>query len=159
MCYLGDNKCYPIPSSSSTSTSCNTISGVDSDGSAGDLIAADNGNLIIIDINGIITDVSAQFAPDVTTIVENINNFIIAASQTANILGTVEIKTVSAQIDGTLDGTGGGYEGGARRTSDSESGRENGSGPPSTNGRGEGGFLYGGGAGAGHGKFIYVSFP
>ena len=138
-----------------SSTSCDTISGVDSDGSAGDLTLDSNGNLIIIDFNGTITDVSAQFARDVTTIIENINNFIIPAGRTGNVLGTIEIKSLVAQIDGTLDGNGGGYEGGARRTSNDQF-RNNGSGPPSTNGGGQGGWKYVGGAGAGHGKLVFV---
>ena len=73
-------------------------------------------------------------------------------------MGKTIINAKRVVIDGTLNGNGGGYPGGARRTSDGESGRKNGSGPPSTNGRGEGGWVYLGGAGAGHGKFIYVSF-
>src|SRR6056300_1204287 len=110
-CYSGangDNKCYSRPSSVSSSTSCNAISGVASDGSAGDLIVAENGNLIIIDFNGIITDVSAQLARDAITTLENINNFIIAAGQTVDVLGTVEIKAVGVDIreGATLNGSG-----------------------------------------------------
>ena len=101
-----------------SSISC-TISGVDSDGSAGDLIVAENGYLIIIDINGIITDVSSQFARDVTTTFENINNFIIAAGQTVNILGTLIVKGKHIQIDGTLNGNGGGYLGAVATTTGS----------------------------------------
>ena len=56
------------------------------------------------------------------------------------------------------NGNGGGFIGGARRTSNSWSGRKHGSGPPNTNGRGQGGFMYGGGAGAGHGKLIYLLY-
>ena len=73
-------------------------------------------------------------------------------------MGKTIINAKRVVIDGTLNGNGGGYPGGARRTSYDESDQKNGSGPPSTNGRGDGGFYYGGGAGAGHGKFIYVSF-
>ena len=114
-----------------SSTSCDTISGVDSDGSAGDLTLDSNGNLIIIDFNGTITDVSAQFARDVTTIIENINNFIIPASRTGNVLGTIEIKSLVAQIDGTLDGSGGGYAGASAKRNN---GRKlaNPTNPPST---------------------------
>ena len=128
----------------------------DSDGSAGDLIVADNGNLILINSNGIITDVSAQFARDATTTFENIHNFYIASGQTLNILGTMIVKAIRIQIDGELNGHGGGYAGGARRTSDSQSDRENGSSPPNTNGHGQGGWDDTGGAGAGHGK-LYIS--
>jgi len=158
-CYSGangDNKCYPLPSIVSSSTSCNAISGVESDGSAGDLTVDNNGNLILINSYGIITDVSAQFARGVTTTLENVNNFIIAPGQTVNVLGTMIVKSKRAQIDGTLNGNGGGYAGGARRTSSSQSGRNNGSSPPNTNGHGQGGYLYGGGAGAGHGKLIHL---
>ena len=97
-------------------------------------------------------------APNVTTVIKDVNYFIIAAGQTAYVLGTVEIKAVGVDIQegATLNGSGGGYPGGARRTSYDESGRENGSSPPSTNGRGEGGHWYIGGAGAGHGKLIYL---
>jgi len=136
----------------SSSTSCDAISGVESDGSAGDLIVAQNGNLILIKSDGMITDVSAQFDRDVTTTFENINNFIIAPGQTVNVLGTLIVKAKRTQIDGTLNGNGGGYAGGARTTSNDEPDRENGSGP----GSGQGGWGYAGGAGAGHGKF-YIS--
>ena len=140
-----------------SSTSC-TISGVDSDGSAGDLIIDANGNL---SLNGNTNDprffdsTTLGTARDVTTTFENINNFIIAAGQTANILGTNIVKAKRILIDGTLNGNGGGYEGGARRTS-YNSIRNNGSGPPSTNGGGQGGRTYSGGAGAGHGKLVFV---
>jgi len=153
VCYSGengDNKCYSLPSIVSSSTSCDAISGVESNGSAGDLIAAQNGNLILINSDGIITDVSAQFARDVTTTFENINNFYIASDQTVNVLGTMIVKSKHTQIDGTLNGSGGGYVGGVRRTSNGQSGRKNGSGP----GSGKGGWKYTGGAGAGHGKLI-----
>ena len=143
-----------------SSTSC-TISGVDSDGSAGDLIVAENGNLIIIDINGIITDVSAQFAPDVTTIIENINNFIIAAGQTVNILGTLIVKGKHIQIDGALNGNGHGYVGAAAATTDYIAHALSGESPPDTNGHGTGGQNYGdhmsGGGGASHGELLFLS--
>jgi len=144
-CYSGangDNKCYPLPSIVSSSTSCNAISGVESDGSAGDLTVAQNGNLILINSNGIITDVSAQFARDATTTFENINNFIILGGQIVNVLGTLIVKAKRTQIDGELNGTGGGYAGGLS--------------PLDTNGHGTGGksasgHLSGGGGGS-HGK-------
>jgi len=139
----------------STSTSC-TISGVESDGSAGDLIAAQNGNLILINSYGVITDVSAQLALGVTTTFENVNNFIIAAGQNVNVLGTLIVKGIHMQIDGTLNGTGGGYSGGDRRASWHKAGRKNGRSPPNTNGQGQGGWYYTGGAGAGHGKLIHL---
>jgi len=116
------------------------------------MVVAENGNLIIININGTITDVSAQFARDVITTIENIDHFIIPAGHTVNVLGTTIFNAKRIQIDGTLNGSGGGYAGGARRTSYDESGRNNGSSPPSTAGHGQGGWTLSGGAGAGHGK-------
>jgi len=95
-------------------------------------------------------------APDVTTVIEDVNYFIIPAGQTVNVLGTLVVKGIHMQIDGELNGSGGGYAGGARRTSYDESGRENGSSPPNTNGSGQGGWQYAGGAGAGHGKLIHL---
>ena len=159
-CYSGingDNKCYSRPRSVSSSSSCAVSAGAVSNGSAGDLIVADNGNLILINSNGIITDVSAQFARDATITFENINSFIIAPGQTVNVQGTLIVNGKRIQIDGELNGSGGGYAGGSRRTSDSQSGRENGSSPPNTNGQGQGGWDHTGGAGAGHGKLCYIS--
>ena len=92
----------------------------------------------------------------VTTVIEDINYFIIPAGQMVDVLGTVEIKAVGVDIQegATLNGNSGGYNGGARRTSRDEPGRKNGSNPPNTNGRGQGGWRDTGGAGAGHGKLI-----
>ena len=101
-----------------SSTSC-TISSVDSDGSAGDLIIDANGNL---SLNGNTNDprffdsTTLGTARGVTTTFENINNFIIAAGQTANILGTNIVKAKRIVIDGTLDGNGGGYPGAVATT-------------------------------------------
>ena len=120
----------------SSPTSC-TISGVDSDGSDGDLIAADNGNLILINSDGIITDVSAQFARGVTTTFENINNFIIAAGQIVNVLGTLIVKGKGIQIDGELNGTGGGYVGAGHTGGDGAEGGDHAGGRP---GNCDGGF-------------------
>ena len=70
-----------------------------------------------------------------------------------DVLGTVEVKAIGVDIQegATLNGNGGGYAGGARRTSSGIGGRKNGSGP----GSGQGGYTYTGGAGAGHGK-LYI---
>ena len=116
-----------------SSTSC-TISGVDSDGSAGDLIIDANGNL---SLNGNTNDprffdsTTLGKARGVTTTFENINNFIIAAGQTANILGTNIVKAKRIVIDGTLDGNGGGYAGASAKRNN---GRKlaNPTNPPST---------------------------
>ena len=162
VCYSGvngDNKCHSRPSIVSTSTSCNAISGVESDGSAGDLIVDNNGNLIIIDFNGIITDVSSQFAPDAITTLENINNFIIAASQTVYVVGTLIVHGKRTQIDGELNGTGGGYAGAVGHATASEERALPGESPPGTNGHGRGGKSasgnqFGGGGGS-HGKLLF----
>jgi len=138
-----------------------------SDGSAGNLtITTDStGNQVLAFVKEDGTIDSSLFsgttlgtAPDVTTVIEDINYFIIPAGQTVNVLGIVEIKAVGVDIQegATLNGNGGGYAGGARRTSYYESGRENGSSPPNTNGHGKGGYHDGGGAGAGHGKLLHL---
>jgi len=119
------------------------------------LIIDENGNL---SLNGNTNDsrffnsTTLGTSRDATTTFEDINNFIIAPGQTVNVLGTLIVKSKRTQIDGELNGTGGGYVGGARRTSYDESSRENGIGP----GSGQGGYLYGGGGGAGHGKLVYL---
>ena len=70
-----------------------------SDGSAGDLIIDANG-IITLDGNPITSDsrffdsTTLGTARDAITTFENINNFIIHAGQTVNVLGTVEIKAV-----------------------------------------------------------------
>jgi len=73
-----------------------------------------------------------------------------------DVLGTVEVKAIGVDIQegAVLNGNGGGYTGGARRTSYDKPGRKNGSGP----GSGQGGWNYAGGAGAGHGKLIHLMY-
>ena len=124
------------------------------------MIVADNGNLILINNNGIITDVSAQFARDATTTLENINNFIIHAGQTAYVLGTLVVYGKSIQIDGELNGTGGGFVGAIGHATASGARALSGESPPDTNGHGTGGesssgTLAGGGGGS-HGKLPNV---
>ena len=162
-CYSGangDNKCYPLPSIVSSSTSCNAISGVESDGSAGDLTVAQNGNLILINSNGIITDVSAQFARDGTTTFEDVNNFIIAPGQTVNVLGTLIVKSKRTQIDGEINGTGGGYAGAVASVTARGAWALPGESPPDTNGHGQGGKEFSGnlsgGGGGSHGKLLFL---
>jgi len=137
---------------------CLSIEGY-SDGSAGDLtLDAATGALTL---NGDTNDsrfhdsTTLGTAYDDTVIFENIDNFIVPANTIINSLGTTIINAKRIVIDGTLNGNGGGFIGGARRTS-YNSIRNNGSGPPSTNGGGQGGRTYSGGAGAGHGKLVFV---
>ena len=144
------------------STSC-TISGVDSDGSAGNLILDENGNL---SLNGNTNDprffdpTTLGTAPDVTTTFENIDNFIIHAGQTVYVLGTLIVNGKRIQIDGTLNGNGGGYAGGvATATDDGEFGNS-GESPLDTNGHGRGGIRASrvtGGGGGSHGKLLLLS--
>ena len=87
----------------------------------------------------------------VTTIIEDINYFIIPAGQTVNTLGKTEIKAVGIVIEegATLNGSGGGYAGGAGNTDwQTRAGKGQGT------GGGQGGAYYGGGEGAGHGKLF-----
>ena len=86
----------------------------------------------------------------VTTIIEDINYFIIPAGQTVNTLGKFEIKAVGIVIEegATFNGSGGGYAGAAGIQEFTRAGRGQGA------GGGQGGIMYGGGAGAGHGKLF-----
>ena len=144
---------------SSQSTSC-TISGVDSDGSAGNLILDANGNL---SLNGNTNDprffdsTTLGTAPDVTTTFEDIDNFIIEAGQTVNVLGTLIVYAKRIQIDGTLNGSGGGYVGGVASTTANGARALSGESPLDTNGHGKGGMNEpsgptNGGGGGSHGK-------
>ena len=129
-----------------------------SDGSAGDLIIDANG-IITLDGNPITSDsrffdsTTLGTAPDAITTFENINNFIIHAGQTFNVLGTMIVKAKHTQIDGTLNGNGGGYAGAAPNGGIGRTGES----PSGTNGGGTGGsgsgFKYGGGGGS-HGKLL-----
>ena len=145
---------YPQTSDTDSTTPTCTISGVESDGSAGDLIIDENGNL---SLNGNTNDprffnsTTLGTAPDVTTTFENIDNFIIAPGQIVNVLGTLIVKSKRTQIDGELNGTGGGYVGaGTGRTGES---------PPDTDGHGQGGTGGSGGStgggGGSHGKLLF----
>ena len=49
-------------------------------------------------------------APDVTTVIEDINYFIIPAGQTVYVLGTLIVKAKGMQIDGELNGNYGSGE-------------------------------------------------
>ena len=112
-----------------------------SDGSAGDLVADSSGNLLL---NGIpIASLSLGngntlgTAYDAVTTINDVDRFIIPEGATVYLVGTVKIDARRAVIDGTLDGTGGGYPGAvatstATRVLPGES-------PPDTNGHGAGG--------------------
>ena len=133
-----------------------------SDGSAGNLILDANGNL---SLNGNTNDprffdfTTLGTAPDVTTTFENINNFIIEAGQTVHVLGTFIVYAKRTQIDGELNGIGGGYSGAvAISTADGEFGNP-GESPSGTNGHGKGGMSASGsksgGGGGSHGTLLF----
>jgi len=134
------------------------------------LIIDENGNL---SLNGNTNDprffnfTTLGTSRDATTTFEDVNNFIIAPGQTVNVLGTLIVYAKRTQIDGTLNGTGGGFFGGvASRTDDGEF-ANSGESPPDTNGHGRGGRSYrgsmgvfvlmemkSGGGGGSHGKLF-----
>ena len=130
-----------------------------SDSSAGDLILDENGNL---SLNGNTNDprfldsTTLGTAPDVTTTFENINDFIIAPGQTVNVLGTLIVNGKRIQIDGELNGTGGGFIGAVASTTHYDERALSGGSPPDTNGHGQGGMettsATNGGGGGSHGK-------
>ena len=147
------------------STSC-TISGVDSDGSAGNLILDENGNL---SLNGNTNDprffdpTTLGTAPDVTTTFENIDNFIIAPGQIVNVIGTLIVKSKRTQIDGELNGIGGGYIGAVGDATANKEFGNPGESPPDTNGHGRGGkdssTGNSGGGGGSHGTLLLLMCP
>ena len=133
---------------------------MESDGTAGNLILDANGNL---SLNGNTTDprffnpTTLGTARDAITTFENINNFIIAPGQTVNVLGTLIVKSKRTQIDGTLNGNGGGYAGAVARSTDTGEFGNPGQSPLDTNGHGKGGMAVPGGGvtgggGGSHGK-------
>ena len=152
--------CFQSPTSSPTSSptpsptlSLCTITEGYSDGSAGDLtiITDSTGNQVLALVKEDGTIDSSRFsgttlgtAPDVTTVIEDINYFIIPAGQTVYVLGTLIVKAKGMQIDGELNGNGGGYDGGVS--------------PLGTNGHGKNGSYSGGvtgGGGGSHGKLLF----
>ena len=147
------------PTTSPTISLCTITEGY-SNGSAGNLtLITTTGSLALALVKEDGTNDTSPFSGTTlgtgrgnTTVIEDINYFIIPAGQTVDVLGTVEIKAISVDIQegAILNGNSGGYNGGARRTSSQESSRKNGSGP----GSGQGGWDYAGGAGAGHGKLL-----
>jgi len=99
-------------------------------------------------------------APDVTTVIEDINYFIIPAGQTMNVLGTFIVYAKRTQIDGTINGSGGGYVGAVASTTAWTTRALSGESPPDTNGHGQGGKFYttkAGGGGGSHGKLFVLN--
>ena len=100
-------------------------------------------------------------APNVTTTFENIDNFYIEAGQTVHVLGTLIVKSKHTQIDGELNGTGGGFVGAVASTTAIGEYGNPGQSPLGTNGHGQGGMsdssgrLTGGGGGS-HGKLLFL---
>ena len=99
-------------------------------------------------------------APNVTTVIEDVNYFTIAAGQTVNVLGTLIVKGKRIQIDGTLNGSGGGYAGAVASTTALGAWALPGESPPDTNGHGTGGrgdsVGTDGGGGGSHGKLLFL---
>jgi len=100
-------------------------------------------------------------ARDVTTTFEDVNNFIIAPGQTVNVLGTLIVKAKRTQIDGELNGTGGGYVGAVASVTAYRARALPGESPSGTNGHGQGGIYNSGGitggGGGSHGKLLDLS--
>jgi len=94
-------------------------------------------------------------APNVVTTFENIDTFFIAAGQAANVLGTMIVYAKSTQIDGELNGIGGGYAGAV-----ASAWALPGESPSDTNGHGQGGRSnsghQSGGGGGSHGKLLVM---
>jgi hypothetical protein len=163
------------PSESPTSTSNPTLSPTlsfctitegYSDGSAGDLVADQNGQLTLggvpLTSQYSATPGTIGTAFDATTTIDNVDNFIVPAGVSVNVLGKIIVRANRITIDGTLDGTGGGYPGGASENTALYGYAPYGSSPIGSNGEGGGGWYTGGrsgGGGAGHGKYIYSIVP
>jgi len=128
------------------------------------LILDENGNL---SLNGNTNDprffnpTTLGTARDAITTFENIDNFIIAPGQTVNVLGTLIVKSKRTQIDGALNGTGGGYAGAVASVTAREAWALPGESPLNTNGHGRGGKRasgnQSGGGGGSHGKLLDLS--
>ena len=135
-----------------------------SDGTAGDFVAGEDGELTLDGVP-LTSEYSAKSgtigtAFDDTTSFDNVDNFIIPAGVTVNVLGKVIVRAKNITIDGTLDGTGGGFPGGPPGFTPENGYAAFGESPPDSNGEGGGGIRHGlgktGGGGGGHGKsYIY----
>jgi hypothetical protein len=131
-----------------------------SDGSAGNLVADENGQLTLDGVP-LTSEYSATSgtigtAFDATTTFDNVDHFIVPAGVSVNVLGKIIVRANRITIDGTLDGTGGGYPGGASEVTDYHGYAPYGESPPDSNGEGGGGIYNSGGrtggGGGGHGK-------
>ena len=76
----------------------------------------------------------------------------VAAGQVANVLGTLIVKGKHIQIDGTLNGNGGGYPGAVPNVGAGGTGKS----PPGTNGGGTGGPTISGGSASKSGGYVAV---
>jgi hypothetical protein len=137
-----------------------------SDGSLGDLVADENGQLTLggVPLTSEYSATSGTIgtAFDATTTFDNVDNFIVPTGVSVNVLGKIIIRANRITIDGTLDGTGGGYPGGESQATPYYGFAPHGSSPIGTDGKGGGGWYTGGrsgGGGAGHGKYIYSIVP
>ena len=155
----------PSMSTSPTLSFCTITEGY-SDGSAGDLVADENGQLTLDGVP-LTSEYSAAsgtigIAFNATTTFDNVDHFIVPAGVSVNVLGKIIVRANRITIDGTLDGTGGGYPGGASENTALYGYAPFGSSPPDSNGEGGGGINPSGktgGGGAGHGKYIYSIVP
>ena len=139
-----------------------------SDGTAGDLVAGEDGGLTLDGVP-LTSEYSTESgtigtAIDATTTFDNVDNFFIPAGVTVNVLGKVIVRAKNITIDGTLDGTGGGFPGGPSDYTPSNGYAAYGESPPNSNGEGGGGISNSGGTtgggGGGHGKYyIYFIVP
>ena len=114
-----------------------------------------NGNPVTSD-SRFLDSTTLGSAPDVVTTFEDIDTFFIAAGQVANVLGKMTVYAKSTQIDGELNGTGGGYAGAVAKQNNGNPGES----PPDTNGHGKGGrYVIGrsGGGGGSHGKLLFLN--
>lgn len=95
-------------------------------------------------------------AYDAVTTINNVDELIIPAGATVYAVGTVEIYSRRAVIDGTLDGIGSGYAGAVAKQNNGNPGES----PPDTNGHGQGGMSVtghqSGGGGGSHGKLLVM---
>jgi hypothetical protein len=149
----------PSMSTSPTLSLCTITEGY-SDGSAGDLVADENGQLTLggVPLPSEYSAASGTIgtAFNETTTFDNVDHFIVPAGVSVNVLGKIIVRANRITIDGTLDGTGGGYPGGASEDTSLYGYAPFGSSPAGSNGEGGGGIYEGGfktgGGGAGHGK-------
>jgi hypothetical protein len=133
-----------------------------SDGTTGDLVADQDGMLTLggVSLGSEYSAASGTIgtAFDATTTFDNVDSFIIPEGVTVDVLGKVIVRAKRITIEGTLDGTGGGYPGGASGYTSDPGAAFFGESPPDSNGEGGGGIrrsgVRTGGGGGGHGKYF-----